>query len=176
MAAFPSRTSRALTIIPYCFPRALGAKANLISRRCRSRGRVLESRHGETGRHTERDGNCVTYRQRAGDHQTTVRSADDPCPRTGLQLNLRIGQSDHRAFFGPFPSREPGHRARARSRCWSGSSSSNSSSSSRGTTHEECGAGEDADVIFRSHRLMLSKRVNGSKTLFGYTLSFLFVT
>jgi hypothetical protein len=34
------------------------------------------------------------------------------------------------------------------------------------TTHEECGAGEDADIVFRTHRLMLLLPVNENKTLF----------
>ena len=34
------------------------------------------------------------------------------------------------------------------------------------TTNEECGAGEDADVVFRIHRLMLLLPVNENKTLF----------
>jgi hypothetical protein len=37
----------------------------------------------------------------------------------------------------------------------SSSGSTRSSSGSRGTTYQECGAGEDADVVFRSHRVML---------------------
>ena len=48
-----------------------------------------------------------------------------------------------------------------------GSSSSSRRRSSRGTTQEERGAGEDAEVIFRSHRVMLLQRVNENKTLFG---------
>jgi hypothetical protein len=105
------------------------------------------------------DGDCGTYRQRATDQRRTGRSVDDPRPVSALQRNLLSGQFDHRPRFGPFP----GMGCRARPGCWTRTSrSSSSSSSSRGlsvlplrTTHEKCGPGENADIVFRNHRIML---------------------
>ena len=104
----------------------------------------------------EDDGDCGTWRQRAT-HRRIGRSLDDPCPvGSGFQRNLCSGQSDHRPRFGPFPWQ--GRRRWGWAYHWA----MRSRRSSRGlsllhfrTTHEECGAGEDADVVFRTHRLML---------------------
>lgn len=127
------------------------------------------------------NGDVVTYRQSAH-HRRIACSVDDPRGSSGLQRNLRRGQSDHRPGFGPFagfgPRGRGGAQVRTRSGCWSDSTNSSSSSStrrrssSRGTTHEKYGAGEDADGVRRSHRLTLFVRVNENKTLFENIPSF----
>jgi hypothetical protein len=81
----------------------------------------------------EVDADCGTYLQRAACDLRFDRSVDGPRPVRTSQRNLRSGQFDHRPRFGSFPGL-------AVDNC---------------TAHEECRAGEDADIVFRIHRVML---------------------
>jgi hypothetical protein len=136
----------------------LGSTKDLRFTGCERDGRAGDREaRAAAGRITEDDGHCVTYRQRACDLQTTVRSADGNCPGIGLQRNLRTGQSDHLSVgFGPFPGGLARPRHRRRTRRWIRTSLwSSRSSRAPHTTQEECGAGKDADKLFCIHRLIL---------------------
>ena len=80
----------------------------------------------------EVDADYKTYLQRAACDLRIDRSVDDPRPVSASQRNLRSGQFDHRPRFGPFPGL-----------------------ADSSTAHEECGADEDADIVFRTHGLIL---------------------
>ena len=82
----------------------------------------------------EVDADYKTYLQRAACDLRIDRSVDGPrCSASASQRNLRSGQFDHRPRFGPFPGLAV----------------------DSSTAHEECGADEDADIVFRIHRVML---------------------